>query len=73
MVLSTPGVPAERVQALRRAFDAMVKDADYIADMKQQGLELTPMPGEELQRFVAEIGNVTPAVLDKVKAIYPLN
>jgi hypothetical protein len=31
------------------------------------------MGGEELQKFVAEIGSVPPAILDKVKAIYPLN
>jgi tripartite-type tricarboxylate transporter receptor subunit TctC len=73
MVLSTPGVPADRVAALRRAFDAMVGDPEYIADMKAQGLELTPMGGQELQQFVEEIGRVPPAILDKVKAIYPLN
>ena len=57
----------------RRAFDAMVKDPEYVADMNAQGLEFTPMGGEELQKFVAEIDSVPPAILDKVKAIYPLN
>ncbi len=73
MVLTAPDVPVERVTALRRAFDATVKDPDYVADMRKQGLELTPMAGEELQDFVEEIGRVPPAVMDRVRAIYPLN
>jgi tripartite-type tricarboxylate transporter receptor subunit TctC len=73
MALTTPGVPADRVQALRRAFDATVKDPDYIAEMNAMRLDMTPLSGEEMQKLVEEVGNVPPAILDKVKAIYPLN
>lgn len=73
MVLTTPGVPADRVRALRRAFDAMIKDPDYVAEMNQQRLEITPLTGEEMQKLVEEVGSVSPAILEKVKAIYPLN
>jgi tripartite-type tricarboxylate transporter receptor subunit TctC len=73
MTLAPPGVPADRVQALRRAFDAAIKDPDYLAEMQKQRLEVIPLPGEELQRIVAEVGAISPAILDKVKAIYPLN
>jgi tripartite-type tricarboxylate transporter receptor subunit TctC len=73
MTLTTPGVPADRVEALRRAFDATIKDPEYIAEMNTQRLEITALRGEELQKLVEEVGSVSPAILEKVKAIYPLN
>ena len=73
MILSTPDTPADRIQALRRAFDATMKDPAFQAELKAQRVELGPMPGEELQKLVVEVGSVSPAIIDKVKAIYPLN
>jgi tripartite-type tricarboxylate transporter receptor subunit TctC len=72
-IFSTPDTPAERIQALRRAFDAMVKDPEFMADLKTQKLELGPLPGEELQKLVAEVANVSPATIERVKGIYPVN
>jgi tripartite-type tricarboxylate transporter receptor subunit TctC len=73
MVMAPPGIPAERVQALRRAFDATMKDPEFIAELKANRVEMGPMVGEDLQKFVGDLGAVPPAVLDKVSAIYPLN
>jgi tripartite-type tricarboxylate transporter receptor subunit TctC len=70
---TTPGVPADRLNALRRAFDATMKDPAFQAELKSQRVELGPMGGEELQKLVIELGTVSPAIIDKVKAIYPLN
>lgn len=50
--LAPPGVPGERVVALRAAFDAMVKDKDAIADFEKQKQELTPVGGEALQNLM---------------------
>ncbi len=72
-LLSTPDTPADRIQALRRAFDAMVKDPEFIADLKQQKLEHGPLPGEELQKLVAEVANVSPATIERVRGIYSVN
>jgi tripartite-type tricarboxylate transporter receptor subunit TctC len=73
MILSTPDTPADRIAALRRAFDATMKDPAFVAELKKQRVELGPMSGEELQKLVIEVGTVPPAIIDKVKAIYPLN
>jgi tripartite-type tricarboxylate transporter receptor subunit TctC len=73
MILSTPDTPADRIQALRRAFDATMKDPAFQAELKSQRVELGPMAGEELQKLVVELGAVSPAIIDKVKAIYPVN
>ena len=72
-VLTTPETPADRVQALRRAFDAMVKDPEFIADAAKLRVELGPLPGTELQQIVADVANMPADIVAKVKAIYPLN
>jgi tripartite-type tricarboxylate transporter receptor subunit TctC len=47
------GVPADRVAALRTAFDQAMKDKDLLADAKKQSLEINPMGGEEMQKLLA--------------------
>jgi tripartite-type tricarboxylate transporter receptor subunit TctC len=67
---TTPGVPADRVQTLRRAFDATVKDPAFLEDAKKTKLTVGPLRGEELQKLVAEVSNLPPALLEKVRAAY---
>jgi tripartite-type tricarboxylate transporter receptor subunit TctC len=50
-----PGVPVDRVTALRRAFDAVMKDPGFVAEAKQQQIEVQPVSGEELQDIVARM------------------
>lgn len=69
-VLSTPGVPADRLEALRRAFDKVVKDPEFVAEFERQNVELDPMPGEQLQRFVEGFASLPPDLVAKVKAHY---
>jgi len=66
-ILTAPDVPAERVQALRQAFDATVKDPRFIAAAEQQRMYLNPMTGEELQQIVGKILSPSPAVIAKIK------
>jgi tripartite-type tricarboxylate transporter receptor subunit TctC len=73
MVLAPPAVPAERVRALRRAFDATMQDPDFVAELKTSRVELGPMTGENLQKLVADLGATSPAVVGKIRAVYPLN
>src|ERR687888_241788 len=54
---TTPGVPADRVTALRRAFDATMKDPEFLADAQKTNLTLGPMTGEELQKVVTEVSD----------------
>ena len=49
------GVPADRVTALRRAFDQVMKDKDLLADAAKQSLEINPAGGAEMQEIVARI------------------
>jgi len=54
-VVTTPGVPAERVQALRDAFDATMKDPEFLAACAQAKVEVDPIPGTTLQKWVDDI------------------
>jgi tripartite-type tricarboxylate transporter receptor subunit TctC len=66
-VATNDNVPLERVEALRRAFDATMKDADFLAEAKQQDLDISPWTGEELQKTVVEIVNAQGAVLEQIR------
>ena len=54
-IFTTPGVPGDRVKALRAAFDKMVKDQAFIDEAKKSNLEIDPVSGEELQKIVNDI------------------
>ena len=62
-----PDVPADRVEALRRAFDATMKDAGFLADAKKLGLDIDPLTGEQVQKLVADLATTPPAVVARVR------
>jgi tripartite-type tricarboxylate transporter receptor subunit TctC len=54
-IFTTPGVPEDRVKALRAAFQATIKDPAFIEEAKKAQLDLEPVSGEELQKIVSDI------------------
>jgi tripartite-type tricarboxylate transporter receptor subunit TctC len=64
-----PGVPAERVAALRDAYAAMAKDPAFVADMTKGGFDVRFRNDEELSRLVEAALKIPQPVLDKTKAI----
>src|SRR5262245_30340635 len=69
---TTPGVPADRLTVLRRAFDATLADRELRADAQKINVGVSPMAGEELQGLVAEVSKLPPALLEKVRAAYTM-
>jgi tripartite-type tricarboxylate transporter receptor subunit TctC len=63
-----PDVPAERVEALRRAFDATMKDKAFLEEAAKLQLEVSPMTGEAVQALVGELARTPPAVATRVRA-----
>ena len=49
------GVPADRVNILRRAFDKAMEDKDLIADAEKAEMEIDPMTGEEMTKLMQEV------------------
>ena len=66
-VATTPGVPADRVAALRKAFVATLDDPEFIAEAKQQNAEVRPMTGEVLEKTIRELIEAPQSVRDRVK------
>ncbi|HSR56444.1 MAG TPA: hypothetical protein VLN73_09375, partial [Alphaproteobacteria bacterium] len=64
-IAAPPGVPAERVKALRAAFDATMKDKAYLAEAKKLKMEINPTSGEELAKTVSSVMNFPAPVIAK--------
>jgi tripartite-type tricarboxylate transporter receptor subunit TctC len=62
-----PGIPAERAKALRDAFDATMKDPEFLAEAKKLDLEVRPVQGEKINALVSEIYSY-PADVVKIAA-----
>ena len=62
-IAAPPGVPAERIAALRKAFMLTVADKDFLDDAARMKLEVQPVSGEEIEKLVNDIYKTTsPAV-----------
>jgi tripartite-type tricarboxylate transporter receptor subunit TctC len=62
-----PDVPADRVEALRRAFDATMKDPAFLDEAAKLQLEVSPMTGEEVQALVGDLVKTPPVVVARVR------
>jgi tripartite-type tricarboxylate transporter receptor subunit TctC len=63
--LAPPGIPADRAEALRKAFMDTMKDPEFLADAEKSQLEVNPVSGEEVQKLVAETYKTPPEVAKK--------
>jgi tripartite-type tricarboxylate transporter receptor subunit TctC len=65
-IFGPPGIPADRLKALRDAFDAFVKDAAVLAESEKTQTELyRPMRGEDMAKLVVRLHETPPAVVKK--------
>jgi tripartite-type tricarboxylate transporter receptor subunit TctC len=72
--VTSPGVPAERVALLRRAFDAMMKDPAFLKDAAATGLDVSPVDGVRIQKIVSDLVHAPDDVVAKAKlAMEPKN
>jgi tripartite-type tricarboxylate transporter receptor subunit TctC len=66
-ILTAPGVPADRVRALRKAFDETLVDPQFIEAAKQANIYINPMGGEELQAMIDRIAGPSEKVLTMLR------
>ncbi len=50
-----PDIPRDRAAALIAAFNATMKDADYLADAKKSRIDVNPVSGPEIDKLLAEL------------------
>jgi tripartite-type tricarboxylate transporter receptor subunit TctC len=70
-VSTTPGVPAERVAALRKAFEETLADPDFLAEAAREGAEINPMDGAALQNIIDDLMSAPQDFKERVKAVLP--
>ena len=68
---TTPKTADDRVNTLRRAFDATMVDKAFTGDLDKMGMSMGPMKGEDVQKLVMDVANITPELLEKVRKAYP--
>jgi tripartite-type tricarboxylate transporter receptor subunit TctC len=65
-----PGLNAATATALRRAFDATVADAEFLAEAKKMQADISPTSGEEVQRLIAEIYATPSSIVSRAKKFF---
>jgi tripartite-type tricarboxylate transporter receptor subunit TctC len=68
-VFTSPGVPPERVKALRDAFNAMVKDPVFLAEAEKEHFEINPVAGGDMQKIVEDIVATPKPIADRLLQI----
>jgi tripartite-type tricarboxylate transporter receptor subunit TctC len=66
--LTTPGVPADRLAALRSAFMATVKDPAFLTDAKKLDFDLKPLGAEKVTEIVKDTINTPADIVTKARA-----
>ena len=51
--IAPPGVPADRIEAYRQAFKAMLKDPDFLSDAKKQRIAIEPLDNTQIQALLS--------------------
>jgi tripartite-type tricarboxylate transporter receptor subunit TctC len=64
-----PEVPAERVAALRAAFDATMKDPQYIEEAKRIGLDVNPLGGEAIAKLIEQVQATPQDAVDRLHEV----
>jgi tripartite-type tricarboxylate transporter receptor subunit TctC len=64
-----PGMPQERAQALRRAFDATMTDPEFLAEAGKASMDIKPLAGEALQSLASEVAQAPAQGLTRAKQL----
>lgn len=62
-----PDIPANRLEILRRAFDATMKDKDFLEEIEKNKIGFSPETGEYVQKVAQNFSAATPEFVEKVK------
>jgi tripartite-type tricarboxylate transporter receptor subunit TctC len=66
--LATPGIPADRVKALRAAFDATMADAEFKGEIQKTNSEYNPLPGDRVQKLILDMAKASPQMIERMSA-----
>jgi hypothetical protein len=66
-------VPADRVKALRDAFDAAMQDPEFLAEAARQQLLINPVSGAKITELLERVYKTPQALLDRVSGLSAAN
>jgi tripartite-type tricarboxylate transporter receptor subunit TctC len=64
-----PGTPKDRLMTLRKAFMAVMKDPEFLAEANKANLDINPLDGDELAQNVKDIFKLDPKLIPRAKEI----
>lgn len=64
-ISAPPGIPADRVKALRDAFNATMKDPVFLAEAGKQDMPIDPWAGDQTERIIAQFTSYPPAIFNR--------
>ncbi|AMN38620.1 Bug family tripartite tricarboxylate transporter substrate binding protein [Rhodoplanes sp. Z2-YC6860] len=67
--IAPPGLPQDRVDALRSAFMATMQDPELLADAEKTQMEITPVSGDKVQALVKEVYSTPPEIVQKAASL----
>jgi tripartite-type tricarboxylate transporter receptor subunit TctC len=68
-ILTTPGVPEDRLAALRSAFQNMLKDPDFLTACAKRNLMLEPAKGEDMDAINQETMNLPKPIVEALRTL----
>lgn len=66
--IAPPEIPAEPLSILRTAFDATMKDKQYLADAEKMKIDIEPLPGAQVQEIVLKLHATPQDIVRKARA-----
>jgi tripartite-type tricarboxylate transporter receptor subunit TctC len=71
-LVAPPGVPADRVAILRKAFEELARDGEFLAEADKLKIEIDFVPGAEIDKVVAQVAATPPDIAERyAKAFAP--
>ena len=68
-VVAPPGVAADRLEVLRNAFHATMKDPQFLAEAQHMKLDVEPLPGSELARIAERVVGISAVERERAQAM----
>lgn len=65
-----PGTPKDRVAILRKAYNATMKDPEFLAEAKKSKFDINPVSGEEVEQLVSDVAKVPAELMAKIKETF---
>jgi tripartite-type tricarboxylate transporter receptor subunit TctC len=70
--IMAPGTATEHVNVLRAAFDATMRDPEFLADAEKMHIDVSPLPGAKVQELVQTLYATPKAIVERARqAIRP--